>query len=84
LDITDITLYTFFTKINSQFNPFYFSEEVYERTGISFQTERNFSKITEQNLAQFMAKKVSKLKEKGNTGPASTGKESKNVISTGT
>ncbi|KAF7640275.1 hypothetical protein Mgra_00000103 [Meloidogyne graminicola] len=31
-------------------------EEVYERTGISFQTERNFFKITEQNFAQISNK----------------------------
>uniref|UniRef100_A0A914NFK1 Uncharacterized protein n=1 Tax=Meloidogyne incognita TaxID=6306 RepID=A0A914NFK1_MELIC len=32
-------------------------EEVYERTGISFQTERNFFKLAEQNFAQFAKQK---------------------------
>jgi hypothetical protein len=44
----------------------YSSEEVYDRTGISFQTERNFSKITEQNLAaQFIGAGNSSAHRKG-------------------
>jgi hypothetical protein len=49
-------------------------EEVYERTGISFQTERNFSKITEQNLAKFVsAKRTVKQKEKTGEKEKETG-----------